>query len=658
VLTARQPLMVRPSAPRFLNWGDRFEMPVVIQNQTDRPMEVQVAARGDGISFTESGKRVTVPAHDRVEVRIAAEAVRAGPARVQVVAVSGALADAAELTLPVYTPATAEAFATYGSFADGSAVQLPLHVPDDAIPAFGGLEVTTTTTALHELTDAFLYLVSYRFECSEQLASRLLAVAALRDVLTAFRAEGLPPPEALADSVRRDLRLLAAKQTRDGGFAFWHGDQESWPYVSVHATHALVRIRQRGYPVPDDVYARAMGYVTGVDRHIPSYYGRRARLALRAYAAYVRDLAGDPRLDGEIREILRGWGNEELPLEVAGWLLAASADRPGLASERGELLRLLNNRATETASTATFTTRYEEGEYLLLHSDRRTDGVVLEALLRADPTSELATKTVRGLLGHRTRGRWSNTQENAWILLALDRYFRVYEGTTPELVAGVWLGDRFAGEHAFTGHTADRHHLEVPMRTLGALRPDAVTIGREGAGRLYYRAALRYAPADLDLLPLDRGFRVERVYEPIDDPGDVVRGEDGRWRIRAGARVRVTLTMVATSRRLHVALVDPLPAGLEPVNPALRGSEGGARPTGTSAGLSRWWWGPWFQHQNLRDERAEAFTSLLPAGVYTYSYVARATTPGIFIVPPPRAEEMYAPETFGRGATDRVEVRD
>ena len=31
-LTARLPLMVRPSAPRFLNFGDSFELPVVLQN--------------------------------------------------------------------------------------------------------------------------------------------------------------------------------------------------------------------------------------------------------------------------------------------------------------------------------------------------------------------------------------------------------------------------------------------------------------------------------------------------------------------------------------------------------------------------------------------------------------------------------------------------
>jgi alpha-2-macroglobulin len=52
----------------------------------------------------------------------------------------------------------------------------------------------------------------------------------------------------------------------------------------------------------------------------------------------------------------------------------------------------------------------------------------------------------------------------------------------------------------------------------------------------------------------------------------------------------------------------------------------------------------------------EAFASLVWEGVHTYTYVARATTPGVFVVPPPKAEEMYHPETFGRGGTDRVIV--
>ncbi|MBK9153749.1 MAG: hypothetical protein IPM25_05970 [Chloracidobacterium sp.] len=44
-ITAKKPLMVRPSAPRFMNFGDRVELPVVVQNQTDQDMVVDVAVR-------------------------------------------------------------------------------------------------------------------------------------------------------------------------------------------------------------------------------------------------------------------------------------------------------------------------------------------------------------------------------------------------------------------------------------------------------------------------------------------------------------------------------------------------------------------------------------------------------------------------------------
>jgi alpha-2-macroglobulin len=46
----------------------------------------------------------------------------------------------------------------------------------------------------------------------------------------------------------------------------------------------------------------------------------------------------------------------------------------------------------------------------------------------------------------------------------------------------------------------------------------------------------------------------------------------------------------------------------------------------------------------------------LRAGNWNYSYLARATTPGNFVVPPAKAEEMYMPETFGRSKTDLVKV--
>ena len=194
--------------------------------------------------------------------------------------------------------------------------------------------------------------------------------------------------------------------------------------------------------------------------------------------------------------------------------------------------------------------------------------------------------------------------------------------------------------------------------SLGGGGMQDLIISKEGPGRLYYRLGLRYAPTDLKLDPVDMGFVVTRSYEAVDDPDDVSRDDDGVWHIRAGARVRVRLNMVADNRRYHVALVDPLPAGLEIVNPALEVSESIPQdPNSSNYRYGWWWWGSWYEHQNLRDERAEAFTSLLWDGVYQYTYIARATTPGVFVVPPSKAEEMYSPEVFGRSSSDVVIVK-
>jgi uncharacterized protein YfaS (alpha-2-macroglobulin family) len=129
--------------------------------------------------------------------------------------------------------------------------------------------------------------------------------------------------------------------------------------------------------------------------------------------------------------------------------------------------------------------------------------------------------------------------------------------------------------------------------------------------------------------------------------------------IKSGSRIRIKIQMVAPTRRYHVALVDRLPAGFEIINPELATSETLPGEQGNALSNNNGYYiqnRRWFDHQNMRDDRAEAFTTLLPEGVWSYSYVARATTPGSFIVPPAKAEEMYSPETFGRTETVFVRV--
>ncbi len=657
-LTARLPLMVRPSMSRFLNFGDQFEIPVVLQNQTDEDLTTEVVVEGSNLEVTENqGLRVTIPANDRIEVRFPGTTILAGDAYLQVAAVSESREDAAQISLPVYTPATTEAFATYG-VVDQGAIAQPILSPTGVYPQFGGLEITTSSTALNNLSDAVLYLVSYPFNSSAQMASRILAIAALKEVLSAFNAEGLPSPDVMEASIQNDIESLSKLQNWDGGFPYWAKGYESIPFHTVHVAHALQRAEEMGFEVSDSVRGNVLTYLQNIEQYYPYWYSLKTKQTISAYALYVRIRMNDTDAP-KAKALLDDQGIDSLSLDAIAWIWQVLLKGNGYDSTLAEIRRYVGNQVVETAGAANFFNSYSDDDYVLLHSNRRTDALLLDAMISDNPDSDLIPKVVNGLLANRTKGRWDNTQENVFVLLALDNYFDTYESQEPDFVARIWLGDTYAGETKFSGYSTDRYQTTVPMQdlidTIGDQESEEIILSKDGTGRLYYRLGLKYSPTDLQLEPLDMGFVIQRVYEAVDDPNDVWLDSDGVWHVKAGTRVRVKIKMIADNRRYHVALIDPLPAGLEIINPNLAVSE--SVPEDPEESTNSWfWWYRWYQHQNMRDSRVEVFTSLLWDGVYDYSYVARATMPGTFIVPPAKAEEMYSPEVFGRGQSDIVIV--
>ena len=220
----------------------------------------------------------------------------------------------------------------------------------------------------------------------------------------------------------------------------------------------------KGYDVPDAMLAAALRVPAPTSRaHIPGDCSHEVRVARSAPTrSTCARCAGD-------RDVAKATGIYEarvdkLQLEAMAWLWPSIDDAVDPAPRSSAAFE---NAATETAGAATFATSYGEDDYLLANSDRRTDGVMLEALIgetarqRSHPQGRQ-----RACSGTQSRGRWNNAQENAFVLLALDRYFHTYEKVTPDFVARVWLGDDYAGEHAFKGRTTDRDNT---------LRPDATS---------------------------------------------------------------------------------------------------------------------------------------------------------------------------------------
>ena len=397
---------------------------------------------------------------------------------------------------------------------------------------------------------------------------------------------------------------------------------------------------------------------------MPDRYGERECRFLKAYALSVLADWGDVD-ESVVADFLSDVDDESLPLEAAGWLLPI-VDRDGPLFER--LMRLLRNSAGRAGSAIRFTMSYAGGARFLIHSDRVADAVILGALIAADPGNAMIPQIARGILDSRRNGRWESTFENALALQALKRYFIACEAHAAGFKAGVWLDDEFLGGRLFERSDIATYRLELPLdRLLNGGRQTVFKIAREGQGRLYYRLEFSYALSDTDLKALNRGFHVDRAYETVGSCDGVRKGGDGAWIVKPGTAVRVKLRIVTAMPRFHVALVDPLPAGLEPVNVDLAVSDpfladllaDDTRPSqaafrspagvGIESGIEA-------TALQLHDDRVEAFTAMLPAGTYVFSYVARATTKGFFNVPPAKAEEMYHPANFGRTAKDRVIV--
>ena len=201
-----------------------------------------------------------------------------------------------------------------------------------------------------------------------------------------------PEPAAIDAATRQYLDALLALQDDNGGFPIWRRGADSWPYHSIHAAHALARATLAGYAVPADALRRSRAYLRAIDHNIPSEYNRSAGQALRSYALYVQALLGDHD-PAEARRLLASTELEHLSAESIGWLLSVLAsDRDSTETVR-DIVRFLKNRVTETAGAATIAaTSYDDGAYLLLQSSRRSDAVLLEAMIAAQADSDLIVK--------------------------------------------------------------------------------------------------------------------------------------------------------------------------------------------------------------------------------------------------------------------------
>ena len=647
VFRVTKPLQLQPSMPRFVRAGDRFEAGVVIRNLSDKSGRATLELEASDISCPDATARtVALGPGDSREVLFPFDASKPGRARLAFRARLGGEMDGLETYLDVRLDRPLETVALTGTVGERAVERLK--IPESPYPDESRLDFRVSPTALSGLKGALDHLREYPYLCLEQRVSAMLPYLVASKVVFDLDLGPLDEPAA-RKYVRAALRDIYAYQRDDGGFGLWADSAGASPYATCYALFALIKAKESGYDVVPFRIDQAAQYLKDWLRE--DLDPRRAPLsrgtwaATRAFALYDLALLGRPEPAYAEKLMAERQG---MPLFGRAFLLKALRAGRGAPRSQDLLLSELLNLVKVAPTEAHFEESEDPSLPWVYSSNQRTTALILQTLIETGVENPLIPQIARWIVAKRESGHWRSTQEDLYVLYALNDYYVAYETGSPDLGFRVALGAKTILEGTFRERRAAAKEISVGLSAQPAGTTVPLTVNKDGAGTLYYDARMTYAPGR-KLEAQDEGIA---VIKRIETPDGKPLGE-----IRAGSLVMITIDVVLPQERLFVVVDDPLPAGFEAVNPSfLTESEERQRALDPreEGDEDRWWEG--FGHVEMRDDRVLLFAESLTAGLHTRRYLARARTFGTFLLPGTRVSEMYAPEVFGRGQEISVTI--
>ncbi|MFH1530828.1 MAG: hypothetical protein ABIK09_08875 [Pseudomonadota bacterium] len=641
----RAPLVLHAELPSRTRAGDRFSIGAVVRSRAQEPREILVRVRAAGAEVDSDPVRLTLAPGAMERIRVDAATLVPGDAVFQVAA---ALASSSPeralvhqtITVRVLPCEPVQRAAAYGVV--DNALRIPFTSPGRVCPHTGGLEVSVAPDPRMILTDALLHLLEGdgAFGGADDLASRILALVAVRDSGRRVPLSALSAVLREAATIDGSTRDLLALQREDGGFNPRYGAQPSDLYTSARCAAALVAARRAGVEIPPPAMARLTRFLaekveaTGVEAPHP------ALLALTLRALALMGISATAQLDAlYLATSGRGAVNPRtVPLYARAWLMEAlhALDPSDVRIE--ELHQGLREAALERRDGVTFPEDPDGITPGALHTPDLTDAVVLHALLTTGPSETLIPRITSGLIGSMRRGRWSTPHVDTWALMALSRYYEDLTGDRPSYEARAWLGERMFLGLGFR-RAQDHARGRIPMTELQDLGEEMIRIGKRGDGRLFYRVALTSSPRWAPTAAEDHGLLVERAWSLVEPARAADRDGPFRVVVREGDLVRLRIRVVTAEVRRRTVVDIPIPAGLSPSSGTADGAAVSPTRWDATEDLGTW---------------IRLFQDVMAPGVYEWTVILRASTPGSWPLPPVRASAIHTPGVSGWSASEEV----
>lgn len=664
-----KPLMLLTTWPRQVHLGDEFEVALVARNRSGAPLQgtasIQVTNGSGRASISgEAQKPLQLSKDQSGEVAFAVRATAPGTFKIGVqVRATGPKdkdgkaigeQDGIEEQVEVVDPAQLEAVATYDE-AQTSVTQTLQKAA--ARPGIGGLEVSAAATGLIGLRGAVDFLLEYPYGCTEQLASQLYALMWLEQVGRNF--DGLSDKDKKAHALAQEAvdQIVSRKVSGSGALGLWAGDETphleatAWGYkVLAEAKSLDLRVDER---LLRDGAAWLRSQLASDSAAKKSQLGDEQRALVLATLAAL----GEPSV-GAVETLFANRAG----LSASGLLLLAEAS---LADPRGVArAQTIVADMTRELHVDAATAHVEDAHSWGWSSQVRTNAQLLSVMMKLGGDHPMAGRIARWLLDRRGSDRNGTTQENAWVLKAVGAWMQAREANRGEIGLQVSLADKKVGSTHLQPRALEPWKVFVPQDELAA-GAQVLALDKDGGGTLYYTVRYTYAlQADAEVAK-NAGFFVKRV--AMDEAGHVQPGE-----VQRGDNVIVTVLLLADRDRDDVAIVDQLPAGLEPVDfsldtapravqdslqrvrDGLLGAQLAALPGAEqqNRAVEEAW-----SHRELAGREVRWFANHLESGVHILSYVARAAVRGDFQGRGARAQAMYRPDVFGTSGPNRLRVR-
>ncbi len=656
----RLPVIVQPALPRFVRPTDTFTASAVgrVVEGEGGPGQAQIRVAGVELKSSPSQTLTFVPNQPQrldfdvstptppftEEGRLATTSVLFS---VAVERSSDGARDAFEVSIPLRDDRQRVTTRQLETLEPGKELQVKA-LPEPARP--GSVRrslLLSDQPGLVRMAAGLDFLLAYPHGCTEQRLSRARAQIALKSFRDLLAEQG--NDEELERGVRQALEWIPAAVDSNGLVAYWPG---SPGYVSLTAwtVQFMVEAKAAGFRVDEKLLDRLL---RSLEQALRSDYGRfidGESFAERCWALVALAQAGrtNPAYAAELArkaQFLDLEGTAEVLQAFALNNAADSAQGKELARKLwdGVVVRLWQGRDTYGGLQATATAR----NGLILPSETRSLAELTRALARTDAKEPRFQLLVDGLV---TLGRgdgWGTTNANAAALLALSELLKPPFAASQPHRASVRLGG--AEKTLAIGPDA-------PVAAFVSTSPDAGRVLlQEGSTPAVLRLETTFIPqADgSTVTATSAGFVVSRemlVVQGGDVPPEKVGLDTPRTvELTVAQVVEDHVQVVNPSDRFYVAVVVPLAAGIEPLNPNLATAPPEARPSGALTLEPT--------YVAYLDDQVAFYYNSLPKGTYDFYFRGRAQVPGSFVQPAAFAEMMYDQSTRGNGAGARVVVR-